>query len=139
MIIAESEEHKYCVQLSNGTAKITADVTKDKGGSGDYFRPHDLICAGYASCLNINVCMILEKKALKYERVITTVDLNRDLAGRTIFLHHIEIIGDIDTAAKEAVIFEALNCPVQKTLSQNIEFQPALPLTMIQTAPSPGK
>lgn len=74
MIIAESDHNKYFTQLSNETASINADVTKDKGGSGDYFGPHDLICAGYASCLNITVCMILEKMNLKYDKVVTKLE-----------------------------------------------------------------
>ncbi|MCL2321773.1 MAG: OsmC family protein [Oscillospiraceae bacterium] len=123
MIIAESNQDKYSTQVSNGTSSIIIDTMSDKGGSGDYFRPHDLLCAGYASCLNITVRMILEKMNLKYDKVITKVDIDRDKEDSTTFLYHVEIIGDIDTFKKNAVIALASNCPVKKTLSKNIEFK----------------
>ena len=124
MITAESEQSKYLTQISNGTARIFSDTAKDKGGGGDYFRPHDLLCAGYASCLNISVRMVLERMNLKYDKVIVKVDVNRDKEDSATFLHHVEIIGDIDAATKETVISKALNCPVKKTLSKSIGFQP---------------
>jgi putative redox protein len=122
MITAQSGEDKYFTQLSNGTAMIYADTTGDKGGSGNYFRPHDLLCAGLSSCLNITVRMILERMALKYEKVITNVDLNRQ-ENSTTFLYHIDIVGDIDDATKDRIIAEVSNCPVRKTLSQKIDFE----------------
>ena len=124
MITAESEQNKYLTQISNGITHICSDVTHDKGGSGDCFGPHDLLCAGYASCLNITVRMVLERMNLKYDKVIVKVDLNRDKDDITTFLYDVEIIGDIDAATKEAVIAKALNCPVKKTLSKSIDFQP---------------
>ena len=122
MIIAEGGNNKYFTQISNGSAGINADVTEDKGGSGSFFRPHDLIAAGFASCLNITIRMVLDSMNLSYENVITKVDLNRE-EDKTTFLYHTEILGDIDTATKEAVISKAINCPVRKTLSKVIDFQ----------------
>ncbi|MCL1972742.1 MAG: OsmC family protein [Endomicrobia bacterium] len=124
MIIAESGQEKYLTQLSNGAVNITADTTGNNGGSGEYFRPHDLLCAGLASCLNISIRMVLEKMNLKYDKVIAKVDVNRTKEDSTIFLYHVEIIGDINAYTKEDVISKAMNCPVRKTLSKNISFQP---------------
>ena len=124
MITAESDNKNYSTCVSNGIAVINSDTTEDKGGSGEYFRPHDLLCAAYASCLNISVRMVLDKMGLKYDKVITNVDMDRENEGNTIFIYHVEIIGDIDIPTKEAAITKALNCPVRKTLSKNISFQP---------------
>lgn len=123
VIIAESSKDNYFTQLSNETTTINADVTIDKGGKGEHFRPHDLICAGYASCLNINIRMILEQMSLKYDKVITKVDIDRE-EDRTTFLYYVEIMGDIDDATKKLVISKSLNCAVKETLSKTIEFQP---------------
>jgi len=123
MIIAESGQGNYFTQVSNGTAIINADVTKEKGGGGNSFRPHDLICAGFASCLNITIRMVLDRMNLKYSNVITKVDLDRK-EDSTTFLYQAEILGDIDSETKEKVISKALNCPVRKTLSKDIDFQP---------------
>ena len=122
MIIAEGSNNPYFTQISNGNTSINADVTEDKGGSGSFFRPHDLIAAGFASCLNITIRMVLDRMNLPYDNVITKVDLNRE-NDRTTFLYQAEILGDIDAAMKESVISKALNCPVRKTLSKDIDFQ----------------
>ena len=123
MVTAESDRKDYLTQLSNGSTTIYSDTTPDKGGGGDCFRPHDLLCAGFASCLNITIRMVLDRMNLQYEKVITKVDLNRDVPENTTFLYDIEIIGDIDDATKREVISKALNCPVRKTLSRQIGFQ----------------
>ena len=125
MINAESGSEKYLTLLSNGAVSITSDTTQSKGGGGEYLRPHDLLCAGFASCLNISVRMVLEEMNIDYEKVVTKVDVNRDQEDNTIFLYDIDIIGDIDTATKESVLSKASNCPVRKTLSKNIDFQPS--------------
>ena len=124
MIITESGNEKYMTQVSNGLANIIAD-TAHAGDSGEeYFRPHDLLCAAFASCLNITIRMVLERMNLNYEKVIVKVNVNRDQENSTVFLYQAEIIGDIEDSTKEAVISKALNCPVRKTLSKNISFQP---------------
>jgi len=124
MIIAESGSEKYLTKLSNGSISISSDTTQSKGGGGEYFRPHDLLCAGLASCLNISVRMVLEKMNLKYEKIITTVDMNRDQEESTTFLYDVDIIGNIDNDIKESILSKVVNCPVRKTLSKNIGFQP---------------
>ena len=127
MISAEGGHEEYLTQLSNELASIQADTTESNGGSGKYFRPHDLLCAGFASCLNITVRMILKKMGLQYDRIMTKVDIDRSREDQTVFLYDVKIIGDIDTAVKEMVISQALNCPVKKTLSKNIAFEPMSP------------
>ena len=123
MITAESGQSNYSTLLSNGSAQIQADTTQDKGGGGESFRPHDLLCAGYAACLNISVRMVLERMNLKYDKVSTQVDLDR-VKDKTTFLYQVEIDGDVSPETKEIVIAKALNCPVRKTLSKPLEFQP---------------
>jgi len=123
VIVAESGNDKYITQLSNGTVTISADTTGDNGGSGKCFRPHDLLCAALASCLNITVRMVVDKRNLTYDRVITEVDVDRSNPDKTTFLYRVEIIGDIDEETKTQLIAEALNCPVRKTLSKDIAFQ----------------
>ena len=124
MITAKSGQEHYLTQLSKGTASICSDLPRDRGGSGEYLKPHDLLCAGFASCLNITLRMVLERMNVAYDQVVTKVDLSADKENATTFLYHIEIVGDIDAAVKEAAIAKALNCPVRKTLSKDISFQP---------------
>jgi len=67
---------------------------------------------------------MLEKMNVEYEKIITIVDINRDQKDSAIFLYDIDIICNIDNDIKESIISKMVNCPVRKTLSKKIIFQP---------------
>lgn len=121
MVTAESGQKNYLTQISNGTSNLCSDTAGDSGG---LFGPYDLLCAGYAACLNITVRMVLDKMDLKYDSVVTRIDVDEAEPDSTVFLYQVEIVGDIGGAAKEAVISKALNCPVRRALSKRIAFKP---------------
>ena len=123
MITAQNGNRNYLVNLTNGTAQISSDVTSDKGGEGLLFRPHDFLCAAYAACLNISARMVLDRLHLPYNDVQAEVDLERT-EGKTIFKGKIRIDGDLTEEQKQKVIALASNCPVRKTLSSTILFEP---------------
>lgn len=124
MIISTSKNEHYCTEISNGNTSIFSDVTEEKGGKGNYLRPHDLLCAGFASCLNITTRMVLEHKNIKYEKVIVKVDLDRSNETKTKFVYDVDIIGNISDETKQNIInMVSKNCPVRKTLSSEIEFE----------------
>ncbi|MGG4108088.1 OsmC family protein [Paenibacillus lautus] len=122
MIISTSGSEAYITELFNGTTKIYSDVADDKGGSGKYLRPHDLIESAYASCLNITTRMILDSMNLAYDGVTVKVELDRSNEVKTIFKYQIDISGSIDKKNKEVVLRKVMNCPVKKTLSKQLEF-----------------
>lgn len=123
MVTAKSKTDKYLTEITNKNTTCYADVTADKGGSGNHFRPHDFIEAGFASCLNITTRMVLESMNVPYEAVNVEVQLDRANEDKTVFKYSIDIIGDIDEKAKNTVLKIVRNCPVKKTLSKTIEFQ----------------
>lgn len=123
MVTSKSGHSAYLTDLWNGTEVISADVTEEKGGSGHYFRPHDLLEAAYASCLNITIRMVLDSLKLPYEAVTVRVELDRKDEAKTVFTSHTEIVGAIDEETKRRVLQLALNCPVKKTLSKPLEFR----------------
>jgi len=123
MIISESKKENYCTKISTENTVVFSDVTEEKGGNGQYLRPHDLICAGFASCLNITTRMVLDRKNIKYEKVIVNVDLDRSDENKTKSLYDVDVIGDISNETKQHVIKMVKNCPVKKTLSKEIEFE----------------
>lgn len=123
MVMAKNNKINYTTEISNSNTFIFADVTEDKGGEGHYFRPHDLLCAGFASCLNIAIRMELDHMGVKYEKVIVKVDLDRSNKNKTKFLYNIEIVADIEEEIKKSIINKVKQCPVRKTLSKEIEFE----------------
>ena len=122
MVISKSEKETYVTRILNGVDNIYSDVTEAKGGSGKYFRPHDLIAAGYASCLNITTRMVLDSMNLTYDEVTVKVELDRSHEGKTIFKYHIDIQGQMDEEIKQTVLSKVMNCPVKQTLSKPMEF-----------------
>lgn len=122
MVEAKGRKEKYITELFNGTNKIYADVTKEKGGSGDYFRPHDLLLSAYTSCLNISIRMVMDSLNIEYEEVTVKADLDRSNVEKTVFKYVIDIVGQIDETTKKEIIEKAKSCPVRKTLSKQIEF-----------------
>ncbi|CAG7635977.1 OsmC family protein [Paenibacillus allorhizosphaerae] len=125
MVISKNGNENYTTEIFNGTETICSDVTKEKGGSGQHFRPHDLIEAGFASCLNITTRMVLDSMNLGYEDVTVQVDLDRSSDARTIFNYRIDIAGELDEETKRVVVNKVMNCPVKKTLSKPLEFRMA--------------
>jgi putative redox protein len=124
MVISRSRNEAYLTEISNGREQVYADVTEEKGGSGNHFRPHDLLEAAYASCLTITTRMILDSLKIPYEEVTVKVELERR-DERTIFHYHIDIAESIDENTKQIVLNKVANCPVKKTLSRPLEFRPA--------------
>ncbi|MFE5321502.1 OsmC family protein [Paenibacillus sp. NPDC056579] len=122
MVISTSGSEAYITELFNGTSKIYSDVAEDKGGSGKYFRPHDLIESGYASCLNITTRMVLDSMSLSYDRVTVKVEFDRSNEEKTTFKYQIDISGSIANETREEVLKRVANCPVKKTLSKQLEF-----------------
>lgn len=124
MITAINARENYRVELDNGQQTIASDVASDKGGSGTGLRPHELLEAAYAACLNISVRMILDRLELAYTAVTVRVRLDRATPGATVFEYGIEIEGALSEAEKQRVLTLAANCPVRKTLSGRMEFRP---------------
>ncbi len=124
MVISRSRHERYLTEISNGREHIYSDVTEEKGGNGNHFRPHDLLEAAYASCLTITARMILDSLKIPYEGVTVKVELERRDEG-TVFHYHIDIAGTLDEKAKQIVLKKVMNCPIKKTLSQPLEFLPA--------------
>lgn len=124
-MVSCTNKEKMCGSiLSNGRVTIDCDNPKEYGGDGYVFGPHDFIEAGYAACLNIGTRKCCERRGVKYEKIVTTVELNHDDPETTYMRHKIEIVGAPDDVAKEIIEEEIRNCLVKQTLSKNFVFEP---------------
>jgi putative redox protein len=77
MIETKSTFDDFHCYLSNGTIDFDADAPILKGGLGNGFRPHELLEAALASCINITIRMIAKEKKIKMDHVSTIVELER--------------------------------------------------------------
>ena len=75
MISTISETPPYRVQFTDGRHSALADTTQDKGGRESGFRPHELLKAALAACMNMAATMYAAKHAIPLTQVITKVTL----------------------------------------------------------------
>jgi putative redox protein len=94
MIECRSNEYKYSCKTDIGSFSIQSDTTSDKGGNENGIRPHDILSTAFASCLNMSVRMICDRKNIPIENVTTRVDLIRE-DSCTIFNYQIEFSDQI--------------------------------------------
>ncbi len=122
MIACRSDEAKYKAVLTDGNHEICADTTADKGGGNAGFRPHDLLEAALASCLNMSLRMCAEKNNIPFTEIRTTVALNRTVPGEVAFAYSFEVNGPLTREQQEVLRRAAESCPVRRTLSGKISF-----------------
>jgi putative redox protein len=70
---------------------IFSDTTRDKGGSESGFRPHALLEAALASCMNMTLCMYTDQQGLALSDVTTRVKLDRSQSEETVFEYEVEL------------------------------------------------
>ena len=122
MVRCSSQETPWQCSVTNGNSETTADTAKS-GGKGDGFRPHELLAAALASCLNMTAQMAAQERGIALDGVTTDVDLRRS-PDRTEFVYACEFDGVSEREAD--VIRDALSdCPVQRTLGKEIGFEAA--------------
>jgi len=122
MICAKSEAARYQTSFSDGEHACRADTTADKGGASSGFRPHGLLEAALATCVNMTVRMYADHHEIPLQAVTTRVSIDRADPARVVFRYEIDLAGDLTEQKKERLLGAASACPVRKTLSRKIEF-----------------
>ena len=140
MIRATSEEPRYLNKFSNGKGAGFADASEEQGGTGISFRPHDLLEAALATCINITLRMYAEKHGLPLEDVSTVVNLDHGTGAETVFRYEVELKGrDLTNEQRGKLLEIARSCSVRRSLSRPIRFEsaaqePTIPVGVRQAA-----
>jgi len=123
VITAESKATPYQTSFTNQDHKAFADTSIAKGGSETGFRPHELLEAALACCMNMWLRMYADNHQLPLSDVSTTVSVNRDQSGESIFEYSIDLKGSLTETQREKLMQIAKTCPVRQTLSKEITFR----------------
>lgn len=126
MITATNEVAPYKTKFSNGASVASiafSDNTAEKGGRGDGFRPHDLLEAAFACCLNMSARMYADQNSLQLQDVTTTVQLDRSDPENICFRYSVELAGNLSENDRAEILKALQTCPVHKTLSSPISFE----------------
>ena len=120
MIRTKAGEQNYQVRFTDGRHEGFSDVTEDKGGGNSGFRPHDLLEAALATCLNMWLRMYADNHKIPLTHIETTVSLDRSQADEVTFNYWLDISGPLSSSEKKKLLAAAASCPVHKTLSKTI-------------------
>ena len=123
MVTAKSERERYRTSFAGGKHKGVADATVEKGGGESGFRPHELLEAGFACCMNMSLRFYADEHSIPLAEVTTMVSINRDKAGEAVFEYSIELEGELTQKQRRELLKAAESCSVRQTLSRNISFR----------------
>jgi putative redox protein len=123
MICAKSDLTRYQTRFSDGEHEGIADTTADKGGAHSGFRPHDLLEAALAACVNMTVRMYADNHGIPLRAVTTNVNLDRTHPDEVVFRYEVEIDGELTEEQRNKLFQAASACPIRKTLSKRIGFE----------------
>ncbi len=123
MIYAKSDPARYRTLFSDGKHDGIADTIAEHGGEHAGFRPHDLLEAALAACVNMTVRMYADHHNIPLQDVTTKVTLDRTHPEKVTFRYEVELDGDLSPEQREKLAQAARACPVRKTLSKQIEFK----------------
>ena len=132
MIRATSDSARYSTRFTDGTYEGVADTTADKGGGGSGFRPHSLLEAALATCVNVTVRMYADNHNIPLAGVNTRVSLDRSAPDQTTFEYEVEFAGDLTPEQVEKLHQAASACPVRRTLSKTIRFESGVAAEIIK-------
>jgi len=117
MIRADSQTIKFQTIFTNGEHVSTADTSRDKGGANLGFRPHELLEAALANCMNMYLRMYAEIHNIAISGVSVTVTLDRSRPGDPVFEYSVDIRGDIHPEQKRKMLKALDACPIRTILS----------------------
>jgi putative redox protein len=110
----------HCI-LTNGNVSVDCDAPVFKGGLGNGFRPHELLEAALATCINISVRMIAKQKNIKLDKVQTQVEIEKT-DDSSIFKYKIELDENLNEQEKGFLMNIIDSCAVKQTLSKQLVF-----------------
>jgi putative redox protein len=122
MIVSKSQAIKYQTLFTNGQQTSMSDTTIDKGGGNAGFRPHELLEAALACCMNMTLRMSAEKHKIPITEVSVEVKLNRTNPEKPVFEYRVLIVDPLQDSEKATLLHSLENCPVRSTLSSTLSF-----------------
>ncbi len=111
----------YCI-LTNDKLTMDSDAPIFKGGLGNGFRPHELLEAALASCINITIRMIARERNINIDGVETQVEVDRAQSDKSIFNYKILLVGNLKDKDREFLMNIIDFCAIKQTLTKQLEF-----------------
>lgn len=123
MIEAKSDKNNYKTIFSNSEFSFSADTNKSKGGNNSGFRPHELLEASLACCMNMWLRMYASNHGIMLDDLLVRVSVNRECSEEAVFEYDIVYGNNLSDKIKRKLDLIAESCPVRKTLSRKLSFK----------------
>ena len=102
---------------------IITDAPKDNQGNGEFFSPTDLVCTALGSCILTIMGIALRKHDVSITG--TNMKINKYMSSQPRMISKIELDiyfkSSYNNKIKKILERSAVNCPVYKSLSNEIE------------------
>ncbi len=116
--------------ITIGTHAVTADESREHGGSDEGPNPQELLAASLASCSAITMEMYANRKGWDIGEVV--VDVNYEPAQRgspTRFAMDVRLPKELPEEQRQKLMNVAAKCPVHRTLEGEVMFDERLTLS----------
>jgi len=123
MITSTSQSTKYCTTFTDGKHEGLTDAPVEMGGAFAGFKPPQLLEASLGTCIAIVLRVAADARGIPLEGVETTVSMNQENKGETVFEYHIELKGNITEEQRATLMHAVAGCPVKKILSGGISLK----------------
>jgi putative redox protein len=121
MVKTTNTQHDFHCILSNGNISVDCDAPVFKGGQGNGFRPHELLEAALATCINISIRMIAKQKSIRLDKVEIQVEIEKT-ENSSIFKYKIRLDESLNDQEKNVLMNIIDSCAVKQTLSKQLLF-----------------
>ena len=116
------------ILITAGPSRFVADEPLDYGGLDLGPTPHDLVCAGLASCTTQTLRLYAKRKGWPLGPVRVSVSHSRDLTQTPPdqFAREIRLGGTLDEEQKARLLEIAEKCPVHRLLTGGARVETSL-------------
>ncbi|HSV21616.1 MAG TPA: OsmC family protein [Xanthobacteraceae bacterium] len=120
MVVEETGEGNFQVEVLAGGLRFLADEPVEMGGLGSGPTPYDLLCAALGACTAMTVRMYARRKEWPLRRVRVCVGHARTKEEDPPdgFLREVALEGDLTDEQRSRLIEIAERCPVHASLKQ---------------------
>ncbi|PWG02297.1 alpha/beta fold hydrolase [Sphingosinicella humi] len=119
VVVEETGEGGFQVEVRAGGAHFLADEPVEVGGLGSGPTPYDLLGAGLGACTAMTLRLYARGKGLPLERVRVTVghSKSKDAAPPDLFVRQVRLEGALTDDQRRRLVEIAERCPVHRTLA----------------------
>jgi putative redox protein len=127
VVVEETGEGDFQVEVRAGGARFLADEPVEVGGLGSGPTPYDLLSAGLGACTAMTLRLYARGKGLPLDKVRITVGHSKGQdAPPDLFVRQVRLEGALTPAQTDRLLEIAARCPVHRTLAGGARFDIAL-------------